>query len=229
MNIFDQLMQDEYLELARDPSKHKWWSAEHTKIEVSFLKSVCNLSKQHTILDLFCALGRHVIALAHEGYNVSGLDGAEPLITKARETARGANVICSFVVADVHEMPFDKKFDVIYSIQSSLFEAWRTPEEICRMLKCIYAVLRPQGQYLFGWPNNWTRSDIAEQKWRRKLAQAEIREFDGSDLPFHFYGFNEQVELLTQVGFKIKNIFNTYASCEPFDELKPGLIMLGTK
>lgn len=224
ITVFDRSMQEEYNDWVNNPPVR-----DNTQGEVAFLESVLELSKEMLIADLFCALGRHTISLTSLGYSVTGVDRSPTLSEKAKRNAEEAGVDCSFIVSDLSSMPFKNNVDVIFSIQSSPFEAWRKPEEILEMLSYVHTTLRPGGKYLFGWPHNWCRSDVAEGHWRRKLQEAGISDFDDKELPFYFYGPREQAKLSAEAAFVLQSTWNRCDPTKTYDRSKPGLIMLVSK
>lgn len=53
--------------------------------EIPFLVRALKKNKVRTVLDLGCGTGEHVIALAKLGFNLTGVDGNEEMLTKALE------------------------------------------------------------------------------------------------------------------------------------------------
>jgi cyclopropane fatty-acyl-phospholipid synthase-like methyltransferase len=225
MNFFEQTMQSEYDEWGYNPPNHAWCNQARTEVEIQFLEEVLELSSEQTILDLFCSWGRHSLALTHKGYKIIGLDISKSMIAKAKQDATTSNDDARFVLGDVRYMPFVAAFDVVYSIQSSVFEAWRTPDEALDFLIYIQQALKPEGKYLFGWPDNWNRADIAAHRRRQTLAQANYEKKP----VFYFYDLKEQTALIEEAGFQVLNVYNNYESYAPYIETQPGLIMLAMK
>ena len=224
-SIFERVMQKEYDAWGHTPPDHAWCGADQTQVEVRFLQQALSLSPEHTILDLYCSWGRHAAALTQLGYRVIGVDISRPMLTAAKQNALGNNA--AFVKADVKGLPFTAALDIIYAVQSSAFEAWRTPEEILHYLRCVHRALKLGGHYLFGWPDNWNRADVAESRWRHTLADEQDIAPEDVALQFHFYGFDEQVSLLERVGFRVTKTWNTYDDVHAdYQKEQPGLIIL---
>ncbi len=220
-SIFETLMQMEYDSWAANPPVRA-----NTAGEVRFLKEALCLERHDAVLDLFCSLGRHVIPLCAEGYHVIGVDRSAALLAKARQAALEAGVDAEFLCSELSALPYDDAVDVIYSIQSSLFEAWRSPEEVLEMLSVVRRALKAGGRYLFGWPQDWCRADLAERKTRRVLAEQGIHDYDGKALPFYYYGLVEQTSLVGAAGFEVMRLFNQYDVTQPWEETRPGLVLL---
>lgn len=54
-----------------------------------------------SILDLGCGTGAHAIPLAKRGYDVTGIDNSEVMITISQRKAQQQNVNVNFVVQDM--------------------------------------------------------------------------------------------------------------------------------
>ena len=76
------------------------------------------------------------------------------------------------------------------------------------------------------WPDNWNRSDVAEPRWRRLLKKRHITEYAAARLPFRYYGYKEQAQLVNKAGFSIVKVRNTYEEDSPYCEEKAGLVMV---
>jgi SAM-dependent methyltransferase len=63
------------------------------------------------ILDSGCGTGGHAIPLAKRGYEVTGIDLSETMISIAKEKASKSNVNVDFNVMDLRELRLNKKFD----------------------------------------------------------------------------------------------------------------------
>ena len=229
MTIFDQLMQEEYDGWGIQPPEHAWCTPEQTRLEVEFLNRTLGLSKTDAILDLQCSWGRHALMLGAKGYNVVGSDISESMIARANQTAASSHCTATFVVTDFRDMRYESLFDVVYSVQTSLFEAWRTPAEVCDLLFCVRKCLKPNGRYLFGWTDDWNTANGAERRWRQLFKKKGITTYDSCDLPFQDYGVAEQTELVRSAGFAITAMHNRYDPDEPYDASRPGLIMIAKK
>ena len=78
-------------------------SAEQTAREVAFLARQLPLPTYQHVLDLCCGWGRHAIALADAGYDVTGLDRDPVAIALAQKHAQsqGLGAQPTFVVEDM--------------------------------------------------------------------------------------------------------------------------------
>jgi len=65
------------------------------------------------ILDLGCGQGRDALALAHLGYEVTGVDVSQIGIEQMLREAKRKNLKVRGIIADIYEFPIDSDFDYI--------------------------------------------------------------------------------------------------------------------
>ena len=229
MTIFDQVMQEEYDRWGIHPPEHAWCAPEQTRREVEFLKIALDLRPSATILDLQCSWGRHALMLGAEGYTVMGVDISPTMIANATRAATRPQCPATFAVVDVRTMDYVSHFDVVYQIQSSLFEAWRPPSTVGELLRAVWNALKPRGQYVFGWKDDWNTAKGAEPRWRQILTKKGITTFDSCALPFYAYDAMTHTQILRDAGFTVLTMHNRYAPDERYDPRKPGLIIIARK
>jgi ubiquinone/menaquinone biosynthesis C-methylase UbiE len=93
------------------------------------------------LLDVPCGFGRHALALAQEGFAVTGVDRSGPLLEEARRRGDGP----SFVLGDYRELPFaDATFDAAINLYTSL--GYLGDEGDTAVLAEIARVLKPGGR-----------------------------------------------------------------------------------
>jgi 2-polyprenyl-3-methyl-5-hydroxy-6-metoxy-1,4-benzoquinol methylase len=64
-------------------------------------------------LDAGCGTGTYSIALAKEGFSVTGIDSSADLIAEAKRKTGHAEVHINFVIGDILALPVDSQFDAI--------------------------------------------------------------------------------------------------------------------
>lgn len=89
-----------------------------TKQEVDFLLHLLDLPEGSRVLDVGCGPGRHLLALAHAGLRVTGVDVSERFLAIARDRASEQNLggRVALFECDARTMPFDDEFDAVLSI-----------------------------------------------------------------------------------------------------------------
>lgn len=122
-------------------------TAERTRREVQGIREMLSLPPDAAVLDLACGWGRHSVALAREGFAVTGLDWSETLLKSARRRAEKAGVEVEWVRSDMREIAWEGRFDAVLSLFSSL-GYFLSDEEDLRVLRAARRALRPGGCFL---------------------------------------------------------------------------------
>ena len=118
-----------------------------TKKQVKFLEKVLPLKKNSKILDLACGMGRHAIALAAKGYQVTGFDYSKKFLDIAKKEAKSRGLDVKFVQGDMRKLPFSNRFDFIINMFTS-FGYFVDEKDNLVVLKNIARALNPKGKFL---------------------------------------------------------------------------------
>lgn len=132
------------------------------------------------VLDTVCGNGRHAVALAKRGYDVTGADLSEVQIESARKAAEAAGVAVRLIVHDMRDLPFEAEFDAAYNVFTS-FGYFEDQEDDRRALRSFRRALKPGGRFLVDYinfiglvpvfaANNWQRGQdgslmLVEHTW----------------------------------------------------------------
>lgn len=92
-----------------------------TEQEVGFLWDALALQAGSRVLDVGCGPGRHALALARRGAEVTGVDISEEFVTLAREAAEAEGLRCRFEVADARAITLDGEFDAVVCLCQGAF------------------------------------------------------------------------------------------------------------
>lgn len=97
------------------------------------------------VLDVGCGTGNHSIALAQQGYDVSGIDLSYDMVEFARKKmiAKSKESI-SFDVGDVRRLSSEVKYDVILLL-FHVFDYITDPFDVNCVVKAIHGALAPGG------------------------------------------------------------------------------------
>ena len=139
---FEDYFDETFISLYRD-----FLTPERTEREIRGLREMVPLAPDAEVLDVACGWGRHSIALARQGYRVTGLDLSETLLARARKRARAAAVEVELVRGDMREIPWRERFDLALSLYSSL-GYFLSDDEDLRVLRGIRDALRPDGAFV---------------------------------------------------------------------------------
>jgi len=115
--------------------------------EIEFIKFVFeNYAdiKVTKILDVGCGTGRHYIPLTQAGYEVTGLDPSENMLSKLRIKLEKGNIKPRIIVKDMREIDFDAQFNAIICMNSA-FLYLLTDDDILKTLKAFQRALNNGG------------------------------------------------------------------------------------
>ena len=99
------------------------------------VKSVADLSKPGTVLDLGVGYGRNALFLARRGFSVVGVDISEAEIGQFEDYARKLGVEVRGTVGDIAQFRFDKKHDVVLSVAVLNLMKREEADELVRSIK----------------------------------------------------------------------------------------------
>jgi ubiquinone/menaquinone biosynthesis C-methylase UbiE len=125
-----------------------------TKKEIEVLNKLFKQHKVKSILDIACGIGRHSIALAKLGYDVTGVDFSSSQLAQARKDAKEAGVKVTFVKKDANYFTSHKKFDAIICMWSTLGEE---PMQYEKVIPNVFRCLKKNGVFII---DNRDWSDI---------------------------------------------------------------------
>jgi len=104
------------------------------------------------LLDIACGSGRHLLAFAERGAEVTGIDLSAPLLNEAEALFRGTKHTATLKRADMRELPFTSRFDGA-SMWFTSFGYFSKESDDLKALKSLAAALRPGGWWWIDIPN----------------------------------------------------------------------------
>src|SRR4029077_16146175 len=111
--------------------------------EVSRIMALTQVSGA-SVLDLCCGPGRHSVAFAQRGFDVTGVDRSVLLLDRARKHATESGVSIEFVQEDMRNFVRPASFDLTCSMFTS-FGYFKDEEEDLRVLRNIHQSLKANG------------------------------------------------------------------------------------
>jgi SAM-dependent methyltransferase len=119
--------------------------------EARFVMEALALEPGHRVLDLGCGTGRHSVALATEGLEVTGLDLSPALLDRARATADSAGVEVTWLQRDMRDLSDLGPFDACASLYTAF--GFFGDDEDQEVLYEVAAALAPGGRFLLDLTN----------------------------------------------------------------------------
>jgi SAM-dependent methyltransferase len=120
---------------------------ELTHQDVAFLARHIPLPRYQRVLDLCCGDGRHALALAERGYQVTGLDRDEAAIAEAKQRATLANQTITYLLGDMRQVSrVLGEFDAIINMWQSF--CYFDEETNADLLRQIAGKLTPGGRFI---------------------------------------------------------------------------------
>jgi ubiquinone/menaquinone biosynthesis C-methylase UbiE len=215
--------------------------------EVQKMAQWLNLQQGAKIFDLCCGMGRHSLALADLGYNVTGMDLSEVLLNEANRLDPNGKV--RFFKGDMRQIPLMDEFDAVVNLFTS-FGYFTDDAENEQVLHEMSRLLKQNGKFIIDFLNPaYVEAHLVPQSRRQegKLEIVENRSIeDGyvrkriiiSEAGKKERHYLEQVKLvrlaefqrmLKASGLELDHVFGHYDGT-PYDEQhSPRLIMVGSK
>ena len=211
---------------------------DRTDLETQFAIHALDIQPHHRILDLCCGQGRHSVALANTGLDVTGVDLSGEMLDIARSSADNACVELELIEADMRNLPhnFEKRFDIVINMFSS-FGYLESEDDDQQVLYQIAKSLKPGGKLLLDLLNReWVIINNEEFDWHQhedgrvvlERRQLDLRHSinhltyteilpDGtrrvmSDLYMRLYSLTELTKMLDAAGLKFERVYGGFRS-----------------
>lgn len=169
------------------------------------------------LVDLGCGTGRLAIHFALRGYDCTGVDLSEEMLSRARENAAnaGANVVWTAAnLVDLAGMA-DASFDYAACLFSTLGMV-RGAENRLAAAKSAARILKPGGRFVLhahhrGFRGLGLRMRFV-QAWRSLIGSASAGDvtmpqaYGGAPLTLHHFSRSELVALLDAAGFDVREV-----------------------
>ncbi len=244
------ITRDWFREWFDSPFYHKLYFERNHEEAAGFIHRLLALlmpPKGSFLLDIACGRGRHARILAHEGFDVTGIDLAPDTIAFANQFA---NDHLHFYVHDMRRLLCTNCFDYAFNFFTS-FGYFETQREHGNTMHMVGTALRPKGVFVLDYLNApHVQANLVPNETRTigDTTYTITRWCDGK----HFYKrivitdktlaspleFTEKVAVLLPADFealfqpnklRIRQLYGNYA-LEPYDpERSPRLLIIAEK
>ena len=237
----------------RRKSKREWWSSvfnddfllvspqpkkRDTRREVDLIQQSLAVPPGSLVLDLACGSGRHAVAMARKNYRVVGVDLSLSMLARAGELAQEADQKINFIHGDMRDLGFNKTFDAVYCIGTSL--GYFDEATNFKVLEGIYNALKPGAPLLIELANrDYVVPDQPNMVWfemdgvvcmeetdfnyinsrlyvNRQLIMNNGERQSKHEYSVRLYSLHEIGQLLHSAGFAVTKVSGHYATSGAF-------------
>lgn len=205
------------------------------------------IQKGAKVLDLCCGYGRHSRALADCGYDVTGIDGSEYLIEKAKQEYGGENT--RFLHLDMRAEYPGAPYDLIVNFFTS-FGYFDDEAENQLVFKRVFDALKTNGFFFFDFlnsdflkthlvPQTVSQCENAAIIQKRRIENGmvikDICIEQENQRPLHYeervrlYSCEKLLKMLELAGFSIEKTFGNYSGDEFLKGASPRFIVIAKK
>ncbi|OWO84394.1 hypothetical protein B5C26_05035 [Photorhabdus luminescens] len=117
-----------------------------TEKEAQGVINLCSLNIGASLIDCPSGYGRHSVAIAKKGINVTGIDINSRFLSLSREHAEKNNINVNFLHSDMRKLPTIGPVDAIINMFYSF--GFFSNEENSEVVKEFCRILRPGGKFL---------------------------------------------------------------------------------
>ncbi|MED4959014.1 methyltransferase domain-containing protein [Paenibacillus macerans] len=214
-----------------------------------------NLPPGAKVLDLCCGMGRHSLAFAEAGYEVTGVDLSEVLLREAKRN--DAKRIVRWVRADMRNLPLAGGFDAVVNLFTS-FGYFHDDHEHIQVLREVARMLKPGGRFVIDYLNPaYTAAHLVPRSERMDEGQliTERRVIEGGYVKKHItitkengpgagadgawareymeriklYSKEEFSVMLEEAGLVLEQIHGDYGEDGYDPETSPRMILAGSR
>lgn len=224
-------------------------SLEEAEQTIATLLKFISVQKQSPkALDIACGSGRHAVALAENGFDVTANDLSSTLLAEARKLAESKSLTLTFTHTDMREIAFEQEFDLIVQLFTS-FGYFENDDEDKVVLQTVARALKQGGWYVLDFLNEHLVRNTLQPETRRTLGELDVLEQrilfgervvksitlreNGETHRFiesvRLYSKEELTAMLTAVGLRVHHTLGDYDGGAFVREASPRLILIAQK
>jgi SAM-dependent methyltransferase len=223
-------------------------SHDYTRQEATYLERVLVLPQAGKVLDVPCGSGRLMLELAARGYQMTGIDIAQPSVDELCRRAQERNLVIAAEQGDMRDLRWNTEFDGAYCAWESF--GYFDDAGNLDFLKAVYRALKPGARFLIDthvvesflphFPHRfWSQSgdllvleeadyDLDRGRFSREWVFIRGEQQEKRSLSLRLYTYRELCGLLTEAGFTDLKGYNLL-SVEKFAVGGPRLNIIARK
>lgn len=211
-------------------------TAEQTRQEADFIREALKVDPPARLLDVPCGGGRHSLALAGRGYDLTGVDISTDFLDAARSSSAEGTGRIAWEQREMRDLPWPESFDGAYSFGNSF--GYLDDEGNAQFLKSVSRALKPGARFVLetGYVTESLFPSLQERAWyplgemimlaQRRYDPTEGRlhveytlvregELDKRSMSARLHSYRELLRLLEEAGFSDVQGYGSLAR-EPF-------------
>ena len=170
-----------FSEVYRHPHYYALGYRWNTEAECHFIEACLKAhgpKEGRHLFDIGCGAGRHLLHLAHKGYQMTGIDVRPEMVAFVEDAAKQANLPMTVVVDDLCRLTPRGPFDLAYCFMDT-FRFLLRNEDIIAHLRAVAGMLAPGGLYLtdFWVPHQWDQIGNEVHQWEQTEGKTTVRVF----------------------------------------------------
>lgn len=214
---------EEYLQVYRHRNEQ---DAEYL---LDLILNSTNLPAGSMVLDAACGAGRHSVALAQKGYNITAFDLSKSLLKIGKNNSRKLGLKIDFLCSDIRNVALAAKFNLIINLFTS-FGYFDSDEENFQFLCNSKELLQNDGYFVLDYLNknevvdnlvpetrrNYKGKTYLEKRFisKGRVIKEIIINGNGEHNNYiesvRLYSYEEIITAFENSGFLIRNIFGNY-------------------
>jgi SAM-dependent methyltransferase len=224
-------------------------TAEQTQQEADFIQEALQVPPPAKLLDVPCGGGRHCLALAGRGYEMTGVDLSPGFLDAARAQSAGGPGVIGWEQREMRDLPWSERFDGAFCFGNSF--GYDDDDGNADFLKAVARAVRPGARFILdtGYVTETLLPSLQERSWYEvgdMLVLAQRRydpltgrlhveyvwvrggEVERRSMSARLYSYREILRLLAEAGFADAQGYGSLAR-EPFRLGSNRLLMVATK
>ncbi|MBO8175329.1 MAG: class I SAM-dependent methyltransferase [Thermococcus sp.] len=190
---------------------------ERVREEIDFVEEIFKNDAKREIkkvLDLACGTGIPTVELARRGYEVTGLDLHEEMLTVAKKKAEREGLNIEFIHGDALDIDFEEEFDAVTMFFSSIM--YFDENAIKQLFNSVIKALKSGGVFVADFPCWYYGGSDKPIVWdaekgEEKLIITDWREVEPATQKLHFKRLVQIIKPNGEVkAFFVHDVLNIY-------------------